>query len=224
MKSINIIKELNKWIVDKGSGGYTVGVDSYTEYYSGTKPIEGIQQNEQEIKEFVEYLNDKFSGGIILEVGLGYFGSTHFIWRMIFDKVITIENQNDRIKEFGLNTQKYYGDWILNDGKSFFIHGDSNNPNTVGDFYNLTQNEKIDVVFIDALHSYESVLTDWLVYSPRVKKGGIVAFHDCEKRFPNRKGVAEFIDDLENGKIDGKKYEMNKIVHSTEQGICWYIK
>mgnify|MGYP003635609433 CR=1 FL=1 len=195
MKSINIIKELNKWIVDKGSGGYTVGVDSYTEYYSGTKPIEGIQQNEQEIKEFVEYLNDKFNGGIILEVGLGYFGSTHFIWRMIFDKVITIENQNDRIKEFGLNTQKYYGDWILNDGKSFFIHGDSNNPNTVGDFYNLTQNEKIDVVF-----------------------------HDCEKRFPNRKGVAEFIDDLESGNIDGKEYEMNKIVHSIEQGICWYIK
>ena len=26
------------------------------------------------------------------------------------------------------------------------------------------------------------------------------------------------------GNIDGKKYEMNKIVHSTEQGICWYIK
>ena len=107
MKSVDIINELNKWIVDKGSGGYTIGNDSYTEYYSGTNPIEGIQQDEQEIKEFVEYLNDKFNGGIILEVGLGYFGSTHFIWRMIFDKVITIENKNDRIREFGLNIQKY---------------------------------------------------------------------------------------------------------------------
>ena len=123
-----------------------------------------------------------------------------------------------------MNTQKYYNKWILNDGKSFFIHGDSNSPSTVGDLYNLTQNEEIDIVFIDALHTYEAVLTDWLVYSPKVKKGGIVAFHDCEKRFPHRKGVADFIDELECGNIDGKKYHMNKIVHSTEQGICWYIK
>ena len=65
MKSIDIIKELEKWIVDKGSGGYTEGVDSYTEYYSGTNPIEGIQQTKQEIKEFVEYLNDKLGNPVI---------------------------------------------------------------------------------------------------------------------------------------------------------------
>ena len=207
METNNIIQELDKWVSDKGSVGYTEGKDGYTINYSGTKPIEGIQQNRNEIKEFIEYLNDGYNNGTILEIGLGYYGSTHFLWRMIFDKVITIENQNNRIREFGLNIQKYYGKWVLDDGKSYFIHGNSN-----------------DIIFIDALHSYESVLTDWLVYSPRVRKGGIVAFHDCEKRFPNRKGVAEFIDDLESGNIDGKKYEMNKIVHSTEQGICWYIK
>ena len=36
--------------------------------------------------------------------------------------------------------------------------------------------------------------------------------------------TTDFIDELECGNIDGKKYHMNKIVHSTEQGICWYIK
>ena len=222
METNTIIQELDKWVSDKGSSGYTEGKDQYTINYSGTKPIEGIQQNRNEIKEFVEYLNDGHNLSYVLEIGLGYFGSTHFIWRMIFDKVITIENKNDRIREFGLNIQKYYGKWILDDGKSYFIHGNSNDPKTIINLYELTN--EVDIIFIDALHSYESVLTDWLVYSPRVKKGGIVAFHDCEKRFPNRKGVAEFIDDLESGNIDGKKYEMNKIVHSTEQGICWYIK
>jgi|TARA_Y100000310_G_scaffold74520_1_gene70747 cephalosporin hydroxylase len=222
METNNIIQELDKWVSDKGSVGYTEGEDGYTINYSGTKPIEGIQQNRNEIKEFVEYLNDGYNNGTILEIGLGYYGSTHFLWRMIFDKVITIENKNDRIREFGLNIQKYYGKWILDDGKSYFIHGNSNDPKTIINLYELTN--EVDIIFIDALHSYESVLTDWLVYSPRVKKGGIVAFHDCEKRFPNRKGVAEFIDDLESGNIDGKKYKMNKIVHSTEQGICWYIK
>ena len=222
METNNIIQELDKWVSDKGSRGYTEGKDEYTINYSGTKPIEGIQQNRNEIKEFVEYLFNYFNGGTILEIGLGYYGSTHFLWRMIFDKVITIENKNNRIREFGLNIQKYYGKWILDDGKSYFIHGNSNDPKTIRNLYELVN--KIDIIFIDALHSYESVLTDWLVYSPRVRKGGIVAFHDCEKRFPNRKGVAEFIDDLESGNIDGKEYEMNKIVHSIEQGICWYIK
>ena len=222
METNTIIQELDKWVSDKGSNGYTEGKDQYTINYSGTKPIEGIQQNRNEIKEFVEYLNGGHNSGTILEIGLGYYGSTHFLWRMIFDKVITIENKNNRIREFGLNIQKYYGKWILDDGKSYFIHGNSNDPKTIRNLYELTN--EVDIIFIDALHSYESVLTDWLVYSPRVKKDGIVAFHDCEKRFPNRKGVAEFIDDLESGNIDGKKYEMNKIVHSTEQGICWYIK
>ena len=222
METNTIIQELDKWVSDKGSNGYTEGKDEYTINYSGTKPIEGIQQNRNEIKEFVEYLNGGHNSGTILEIGLGYYGSTHFLWRMIFDKVITIENKNNRIREFGLNIQKYYGKWVLNDGKSYFIHGNSNDPKTIRNLYELTN--EVDIIFIDALHSYESVLRDWLVYSPRVKKGGIVAFHDCEKRFPNRKGVAEFIDDLESGNIDGKKYEMNKIVHSTEQGICWYIK
>jgi len=222
MKTNTIIQELDKWVSDKGSVGYTEGKDQYTLNYSGTKPIEGIQQNRNEIKEFVEYLNGGHNSGTILEIGLGYYGSTHFLWRMIFDKVITIENKNNRIREFGLNIQKYYGKWILDDGKSYFIHGNSNDPKTIRNLYELTN--EVDIIFIDALHSYESVLTDWLVYSPRVKKDGIVAFHDCEKRFPHRKGVADFIDELECGNIDGKKYHMNKIVHSTEQGICWYIK
>ena len=222
METNNIIQELDKWVSDKGSRGYTEGKDEYTINYSGTKPIEGIQQNRNEIKEFVEYLNGGHNSGTILEIGLGYYGSTHFLWRMVFDKVITIENKNNRIREFGLNIQKYYGKWILDDGKSYFIHGNSNDPKTIRNLYELTN--EVDIIFIDALHSYESVLTDWLVYSPRVREGGIVAFHDCEKRFPNRKGVAEFIDDLESGNIDGKEYEMNKIVHSIEQGICWYIK
>ena len=172
METNNIIQELDKWVSDKGSRGYTEGKDEYTINYSGTKQIEGIQQNRNEIKEFVEYLNDGYNSGTILEIGLGYYGSTHFLWRMIFDKVITIENKNNRIREFGLNIQKYYGKWILDDGKSYFIHGNSNDPKTIRNLYELTN--EVDIIFIDALHSYESVLTDWLVYSRRVRKGVIV--------------------------------------------------
>ena len=181
------------------------------------KPVLSVIEKESDVRQKEEYITNYIQSMVAVEEEMEPFKEHKRDLKKSY-----IENKNNRIREFGLNIQKYYGKWILDDGKSYFIHGNSNDPKTIRNLYELTN--EVDIIFIDALHSYESVLTDWLVYSPRVKKDGIVAFHDCEKRFPNRKGVAEFIDDLESGNIDGKKYEMNKIVHSTEQGICWYIK
>jgi hypothetical protein len=33
-------------------------------------------------------------------------------------------------------------------------------------------------MFIDGDHSYEGIKTDWILWSPLVKTGGIVALHD----------------------------------------------
>ena len=38
--------------------------------------------------------------------------------------------------------------------------------------------EPIDVLFIDADHSYQAVRKDWDDWSPYVKVGGIIALHD----------------------------------------------
>jgi predicted O-methyltransferase YrrM len=40
--------------------------------------------------------------------------------------------------------------------------------------------EKIDFLFIDANHSYEAVLTDFQDWAPKIRPGGIIAFHDVE--------------------------------------------
>lgn len=37
----------------------------------------------------------------------------------------------------------------------------------------------IDLLFIDADHSYEAVKKDWLDWFPKVRPGGFVALHDC---------------------------------------------
>jgi len=42
----------------------------------------------------------------------------------------------------------------------------------------------IDLLFIDANHSYEAVKQDWDLWSPKVRDGGLIAMHDC-KRAPN---------------------------------------
>jgi cephalosporin hydroxylase len=81
---------------------------------------------------------------------------------------------------------------------------------------------KIDFLFIDGDHSYQAVLSDWLLYFPLVKQGGIVAFHDSHRMYPDV-GVPRLLKELEQGKF-GICYEINEILHSTEYGISYIIK
>lgn len=52
----------------------------------------------------------------------------------------------------------------------------------------------LDLVFIDGDHSYEGVKSDWLLYEPLVRAGGLVLFHDKmnTREFP---GIARLIDE-----------------------------
>ena len=42
----------------------------------------------------------------------------------------------------------------------------------------LLAGRQIDFLFIDGDHTYEGVKQDFQMYSPLVRKGGVVAFHD----------------------------------------------
>jgi predicted O-methyltransferase YrrM len=223
MEIDELMKYLTGWVMEHGTGWFIY--DSFMpskamEDYSIPEDF-GMQQVFDEIREFAELLISKKEKTNILEIGLGYFGSTHFLWRALFDKVITIEINNDRVREFGVNLRKYYQDasWTLNDNKSSFIIGSSNDPQVIKKVYDFSRKiGRMDVLFIDGDHSYAGVLSDWLIYALLVKKGGIVAFHDCQC------AAADFIYDLENGNIDGEKHIIHRIVHSKAIGIGYYIK
>ena len=158
-----------------------------------------------------------------MEIGLGYYGSTHFLWRQLFNKVITIEKSLDRIRDFGTNLRSYYGEWVLGDGKSAFIYGLSSEPQTVEKVYDLLV-DGIDILFIDGDHKYGSVLSDYLLYSPLVRKGGIVAFHDSACKHEGYSDVPILIEKLAAGKIDGMKYNLIQIEYSDICGISYFIK
>lgn len=220
-----IMKILNDWVRRHGNGSFISGettpslpMENYT-----IEEDYGIQQVRDEIKEFIEVLLN-YPRANILEVGLGYFGSTHFLWRLLFEKAITIEMRHDRVREFGKNLREYYGKWMLSDKKSAFFVGMSSNPVVVKRVYNYIHKiGQLDVLFVDGDHSYEGVLADWLLYAPLVRKGGIVAFHDCLLS-EIEGGAAGFVDDLQEGKIDGVSKEIHRIVHSKYAGIAYYIK
>ena len=54
----------------------------------------------------------------------------------------------------------------------------SQNATTLESVKKIFNNEQIDFLFIDGDHSYHGVKTDYNMYGPLVRKGGIIAFHD----------------------------------------------
>ena len=216
-----IMEKLDLWVSKRGNGQY-IAPDSKPSIDYGITEEWGIQQVKKEIDELVNLLIQKKFSGEILEIGLGYYGSTHYLWRQIFSHVVTIEKSHDRIRVFGENIKEEYGKWVLNNGSSSFLIGLSNEPSTIKKVYDAVSG-LVDVLFIDGDHSYEGVLADWLLYHSLVKPGGIVVFHDTALSIPDSfYGVPKLISQLKEGKLDGKPKKIVDIIHSDNQGISYY--
>jgi Methyltransferase domain len=57
----------------------------------------------------------------------------------------------------------------------------------------------LDVLYIDGDHTYEGAMADWVDYSPLVRRGGLVIFHDIFfAMFP---GVARVWDEVSAGRV-----------------------
>jgi predicted O-methyltransferase YrrM len=52
---------------------------------------------------------------------------------------------------------------------------------------------EFDLVFIDADHAYDAVMSDLCTWVPRVKRGGVVAGHDYDAFWP---GVVRAVDEV----------------------------
>jgi predicted O-methyltransferase YrrM len=221
-----IMQQLDGWVKTCGSGRY-VPQDFVSTADSDFSLAEdfGIQQVREEIREFAALLLSRQRLGRVLEIGLGYFGSTHFLWRLLFDQVSTIEYQKDRVFLFRENCRRHFGKHVLDDGKSSFFFGSSSAPSTLRAVYDQTAlaNKSVDLLFIDGDHRYEGVLADWLLYSHLVSPGGLVAFHDAVAQISGA-GVPRLLEQLSAGTFDGVKRDIKRIVSSKDCGIAYYIQ
>lgn len=58
-----------------------------------------------------------------------------------------------------------------------------------------TWTRELDILFIDGDHSYKGVIRDYALFSPFVRKGGIILFHDTNhSHFP---GIKKAVDEVE---------------------------
>lgn len=218
----DIFDVLDSWVSTVGNGRYMPSDLQDPPLGLHIGPIFGIQQVRRELFEFCQVLTGhlKTNDCTMIEIGLGHHGSTHFLWRQLFQRVLTIELNHDRVRRFSLNMDLYHKCHVLDDGKSLFVIGPSQGIDAVTKVYNNI--DQADVLFIDGDHSYAAALSDWLLYSPLVKPGGIVAFNDSLFQLHDG-GVPRLLREIQQSKF-GTVPDIKNIFHSKNTGISYYIK
>ena len=173
----------------------------------GQKKLQIVQQIKKELHEFLKLLMDC---GVkkVLQIGLGHWGSTHFMLSLICDKVVTVEYDRNNINRY------VTGELTYNQNKELIIHGDSTAHETI---IRATSDYQYDCLFIDGNHSYEYVKADYQNYISSVKSGGICAFHDALVE-GDRFGTPKVLKELK------QKHDIKYIIHSKNVGIAYFIK
>lgn len=114
----------------------------------------------------------------VLEIGALY-GGTLWYWAVLsrVRRIVSVDrivSPDDSRYEQVVECRAMWPRWMR--GIDFHdIVGDSTDPNVVARVEGLGP---FDVVFVDGDHSAEVVRSDWNHYSPMVRPGGVVAFHD----------------------------------------------
>ena len=157
-----------------------------------------IQQSRKEIYKLIEILLGFEPRDIILETGAGEWGATHYLWRALFDRVITVECSKPIIDKLSYPV----------DERSHFIIKDSRQA--LDDVLKIT--DQVDVLFLDSDHTYQVLYDEYKLYYPLVRNGGMIIFHDSLS--PLHPDVNIFLQDLVKGNIDQKFHELQTIDNS----------
>ena len=64
----------------------------------------------------------------------------------------------------------------------YFIRANSHSNHAVAEVKCALRGAPIDALYIDADHAYESARDDHAAYSPLVRPGGLIAFHDIAQK------------------------------------------
>jgi predicted O-methyltransferase YrrM len=164
-------------------------LDTFIEFSYSWNAL-GIQikpvQIKEEIKELLVMLA-KIKPKFILEIGTAY-GGTLFLFSRVADTnaiIISIDLPYGYPK-WKEKLYKLFGDF---NKKIYLIKGDSHSEETLLKVKEILNNNQLDFLFIDGDHSYEGVKKDFEMYSPLVRKGGIIAFHDIIPDYYTRYGI-----------------------------------
>ena len=116
----------------------------------------------------------------ILEIGT-HNGGTFFIWANLASELaITCDIIKSKVRD------ELYHSFPPPDSKCKVIPlaGDSHDEQFLETIKTSLNGNKIDFLFIDGDHTEDGVKSDYNMYSPLVRSGGIIAFHDILEKQP----------------------------------------
>jgi predicted O-methyltransferase YrrM len=173
----------------------------------------------EELLKIIEKLNPKK----VLEIGsLMGFSLKHFMKYSADESVVISVDlpvrdfcgpMDYRVKEQEENYAKEWPRWAKEfKSKLYLIKGMSQWSLTLEEVKIICNNE-LDFLFIDGNHMYDFVKKDFEMYSPLVKKGGVIALHDIAEN--EEGGVFNFWNEIKTN------YKHKEILHSEkkEKGI-----
>ncbi len=153
---------------------------------------------------------------MILEIGTAN-GGTLFLFSRIASKDATLISIDLPGGRFGGGYPKWreflYKAFALPGQKMHLLRMNSHKRETLEQVKEILGEEKLDFLFIDGDHIYEGVERDFEIYSPLVRQGGIVAFHDIAPGpSENVGGVPQFWEKIRD------RYDGREIVEDWNQG------
>lgn len=190
-------------------------------------PIKGLRfklifralQIKNELLKFIKLIA-KYRPQIVLEIGTAR-GGTLFL-------LTKVSSPNAHLISLDLPGGQYgggYNRWVGNFYKSFaldtqkisMIRADSHNVSTLNKLKKILKDKHIDVLFIDGDHTYEGVKKDFEMYSPLVKIGGIIAFHDIVVHPPEINcNVNKYWNEIKHN------FEYKEFVENWDQKMCGF--
>ncbi len=176
--------EFKKYLVQcKNFDDYYNLVDSFTySLYKKSKYLVAIKlyQKKDEIIEFLKIFT-KIKPKLILEIGTYDGGTLFFLSKFAHPDATIITIDLPIIRQgAGYSPAKipFYKAFKSKNQKIHFIRENSHTIAAITKVQKILKRKKIDVLFIDGDHTYKGVKKDYENFSPFVRKGGLIAFHD----------------------------------------------
>lgn len=137
----------------------------------------------------------------VLEIGT-HRGGTLYLWARLARPDATLISIDLPGGKFGGGYSPFrapiYRRFAQPGQKLHLLRANSHSPATLVETKRLVSGQPIDLLFIDGDHTFEGVQKDWEMYSPLVRSGGLIVFHDVAGNYEDTQ-VKAFWDSIKAG-------------------------
>jgi len=147
------------------------------------KYCDGFLHAFQVPEELVRLLEDvkRLNPQTVLEIGT-HRGGTLYLWARLAQPDAILVSIDLPGGKFGGGYSPFrapiYRRFAQERQKLHLMRANSHAESTLEETKRLLSGRQVDLLFIDGDHTYEGVKKDWEMYSPLVRSGGLIVFHD----------------------------------------------